>query len=294
MQEGAAAALIKQAYSRMFSLLFIAFFLLCAGCDGTPSSVTPAPPATAAPTPDTTFTPARTPAGIATPTPSPSPDGYDSTELDDIAAPGETLPAYASYEEARQASIDARGGTCEVVGWITIPNTVIDYPVYLNETDEAYYLDHNSEGEVSKYGAIFMDTRNADSTQQQHVLIYGHDMRNGTMFHDLANYKQKAFFDENRYITLLWNDVETIWQVYLATPITDYTVRFTWTRFQSGDHFAEFMADMKSYARMVSSSIIDESIVIGPNDQVLTLSTCTYRPPEAREQCFVVQARRIR
>lgn len=185
--------MIKQAYSRMFSLLFIAFFLLCAGCDGTPSSVTPAPPATAAPTPDTTFTPARTPAGIATPTPSPSPDGYDSTELDGIAAPGETLPAYASYEEARQASIDARGGTCEVVGWITIPNTVIDYPVYLNETDEAYYLDHNSEGEVSKYGAIFMDTRNADSTQQQHVLIYGHDMRNGTMFHDLANYKQKAF-----------------------------------------------------------------------------------------------------
>ena len=152
--------MIKQAYSRMFSLLFIAFFLLCAGCDGTPSSVTPAPTATAAPTP------------------SPSPDGYDSTELDGIAAPGETLPAYASYEEARQASIDARGGTCEVVGWITIPNTVIDYPVYLNETDEAYYLDHNSEGEVSKYGAIFMDTRNADSTQQQHVLIYGHDMRN--------------------------------------------------------------------------------------------------------------------
>ena len=147
--------MIKQAYSRMFSLLFIAFFLLCAGCDGTPSSVTPAPPATAAPTPDTTFTPARTPAGIATPTPSPSPDGYDSTELDGIAAPCETLPAYASYEEARQASIDARGGTCEVVGWITIPNTVIDYPVYLNETDEAYYLDHNSEGEVSKYGAIF-------------------------------------------------------------------------------------------------------------------------------------------
>ena len=54
------------------------------------------------------------------------------------------------------------------------------------------------------------------------------------------------------------------------------------------------MADMKAYARMVATSIVDESITIGPNDQVLTLSTCTYQPPESKEQCFVVQARRIR
>lgn len=288
--------------NRILTLLFAAFFFLFAGCNGAPSATTPAPLASPSPSssPIAETTPAVTPNTFPSPTatpelsPSPTPEGYDLTELDGIAGPNDILPTYSSYEEAKKASVDARGGVCEVVGWITIPNTAIDYPVCMNETDDEFYLDHNSEGMLSKYGAIYMDARNADPAQQQHVLIYGHDMRNGTMFHDLSNYRQRAFFDENRYITLIWNDVETIWQVYLATPITDYNVRFTWTRFQSGNHFAEFMADMKAYARMVATSIVDESITIGPNDQVLTLSTCTYQPPESKEQCFVVQARRIR
>ncbi len=233
------------------------------------------------------------PGGSPMPTPSATPEGYAAAELDGVAGPDDVLPVYASYEEAAQASADARG-VCETVGWITVPNTSIDYPVYLNEEDGEYYLDHNGEGMVSKYGAIFMDTRNADPAQQQHVLIYGHDMRNGTMFHDLESYTQQSFFEENRYITLIWNGVETVWQVYLAMPLTSYNVRFTWTRFESGDQFAEFIADMRAYAEMISASIVDGSVAVGPNDQVLTLSTCTYRPPESKEQGFVVQARRIR
>ncbi len=208
---------------------------------------------------------------------------------------GDVLPIYETFNEARLANADARADFSDVIGWITIPDTMIDYPVcQSDDTDDDYYLDHNVEGRVSKYGAIFMDSRNADEDQRQHVLIYGHNMRNGTMFHDLMNYKQQEFFDGHRYISLYWNGEETTWQVYLASTIASANVRFTWTRFQSGDHFAEFMADMREYAKSVSPSIIDESIAIGPRDQVLTLSICTYAAPDAKEQNFVVQARRIR
>ena len=266
--------------------------LLSAGCSAWFCAATPDPAASPTPNmPTPTIAPTNAPA--ITPTFTIAPEGYSPSELDGIAGPGDVLPMYSSYEEAVQASIDARG-TCEVVGWITIPNTNIDYPVYLNAEDAEYYLDHNGEGMLSKYGAIFMDARNADPAQQQHILIYGHAMHNGTMFHDLESYRQKSFFESNQYITLNWNDVETVWQIYLATPITGYNIRFTSTQFQSGDAFAEFIAEVKAYAQMVSSSIIDDSVIVGPNDQVLTLSTCTYCPPEAEEQGFIVQARRIR
>lgn len=276
----------KRHRNRIILLCLAALLPVCASCGETPLGGTPAP----MPTPTGASEPAKgtpAPTPSETPTASPTQERYDITELDGIASANDVLPAYASYEDARAA------GT-EVIGWLTLPNTSIDYPVCLNDTDETYYMDHNSEGKLSKYGAIFMDTRNADLAQQQHILIYGHDMRNGTMFHDLANYKQKTFFDQNRYITLLWNDTETVWQIFLATVIGDYDVEFASTRFESGNAFASFMESLRAYAEMVSHSIIDDRITIGPNDQVLTLSTCTYRPPDSKEQRFIVQARRIR
>ncbi len=269
----------------------LALMILLAGCSPAASAPTNTPiQAKATPTAQPTVAaeqvePTKSPDAEATQDPELA-DEYRADELTGIAEASDVLPPLSTYEEAKALNED-------VVGWITIPGTSIDYPVVRCDNNE-YYLGRNVEKQKSRYGSIFMDFRNAESDQQKHIILYGHNMKNGTMFHDLMNYKQKDFFDEYKYIYFLWDGTETVWEVYLATivPSTDgYTVNYIATRFADDNNFATYMAEMIAYANTVSPSIIDTSVVISSADQVLTLSTCTYEYDNSR---FAVQARRIK
>jgi len=265
--------------------LLFALCALSAGCDKDPAEQMNVSYSTPAPTPETTPAPVSettpTPAFGTQATPSPTP-GINTTELDGVADPGDTLPAKRSYEEYKAINQD-------VIGWLTVPNTQIDYPV-VRGTDNEYYLNHTVEKKESKHGAIYMDFRNADPLQQKHIIIYGHNMKNGTMFHDLGNYKQRDFFDENRTISFIWDGVETVWEVYLA-----YTVKpgiyHIHTRFGTDGDFARVMNEAIEYSKNVTPSYRDESVTIRETDQVLTLSTCTY---EYDDSYFAVCARRVK
>lgn len=188
-----------------------------------------------------------------------------------------------SYEEVKAINDD-------VIGWITIDGTVIDYPV-VRAADNDYYLGRDVEKRKSAYGAIFMDFRNADPAQQKHIILYGHNMKNGTMFHDLMNYKQKSFFDEHRIIDLLWDGVETQWEIFVAYIIKPNTIYHISTAFTDDQHFADVMNQTIEYAKTVKPSNADPDVTIKPSDQVLTLSTCTY---EYDDSFFAVMARRIK
>lgn len=203
-------------------------------------------------------------------------------ELDGVAEPDDVLPAARPYLEYKSVNED-------VIGWITIPNTQIDYPV-VRGSDNEYYLTHTVEKKSSKHGAIFMDFRNGKPEQQRHLIIYGHNMKNGSMFHDLNNYKQRDFFDQNRVFTLHWGEVETKWEVYTAYVWHAGGPYYIHTRFGSDQNFADVMNDVIDFAKGSKYSMYDQNITIKPSDQVLTLSTCTYEYDNSR---FVVSARRI-
>lgn len=281
---------MKKTIAALMVFVISALLALC-GCSPSSTAATgDEAPESTAPTPAAVETPE-----LPEPTDSPEPhssadvsseDEYTSEELTGIADPSDILPSLESYDEAVALNED-------VVGWITIPGTVIDYPVVRCDNNE-YYLGRNVKKEKSRYGAIFMDFRNADEAQQKHIILYGHNMKNGTMFHDLMNYKQKDFFDENRYIYFMWDGTETVWQIFLATIVPSYegfSINYIETRFSGDDNFADYMAEMKAYAGTVSPSIVDGTITILPSDQVLTLSTCTYEYDNSR---FAVQARRVK
>ena len=207
--------------------------------------------------------------------------GFQPGDLVGIAYPEDKLPSIASYEEAKAINPD-------VIGWIQIPGTNIDYPVVRGE-DNNFYLENNVEREKSRYGAIFMDHRNANPDQQRHIIIYGHNMKNGTMFHSLMNYKQRDFFNKHRLINLLWDGVNTVWEIYLAY-IVKPEIYHIHTRFGSDENFAEVMMDTLAYAKTVKPANMVDNMRILPSDQVLTLSTCTY---EYDDTFFAVMARRI-
>ncbi len=264
-------------------LLVLMLLSACFGCTPAPGSTDVMDIETAEPT----VTPQQTAAAIptapavtdpsATPTPAISID-----EIDGVAGPDDVLPPTRSYNEYKAENSD-------VIGWITIPNTQIDYPV-VRGTDNEYYLTHTVEKKSSKHGAIFMDFRNGKSEQQRHLILYGHNMKNGTMFHDLNNYKQRSFFEKNRIITFNWDGVETKWEVYAAYVWQSGDAYYIHTRFGSEQNFADVMNDMITFAKTSKYSVVDDSVTIRPSDQVLTLSTCTYEYDNSR---FVVSARRV-
>ncbi|HWS28658.1 MAG TPA: class B sortase [Clostridia bacterium] len=263
-----------------------------AACSGTPIvEIGPGPSPTQSPVPSPT--PSATPQIAVTASPLPgenlnaSPtgtdDSYSPDELNGVAGPEDNLPILDSYKEAKAINSD-------VIGWITIDGTVIDYPV-VRGTDNNFYLGRNVEKEKSRFGSIFMDFRNAESYQQRHIIIYGHNMKNGTMFHDLTNFKQKDFFDAHRTIQFYWDGVETEWQVYLAYIVMPNTIYHIHVRFADDQEFADIMNQTIEYAKTVKPMNYDSSVTIKPTDQVLTLSTCTY---EYDDSYFAVMAKRVK
>ena len=78
-------------------------------------------------------------------------------------------------------------------GWLILPGTMVDYPV-MHTAQEDYYADHSYDGQSDVYGALFLDAENADDFSDPLSVIYGHDMRNETMFGDLPKYLQPSYF----------------------------------------------------------------------------------------------------
>ncbi len=152
----------------------------------------------------------------------------------------------------------------DYVGWITINDTPIDYPV-VRGIDNIFYLDHNYLKENSKAGAIFMDRRNIGSGYDQHTLIYGHNMKNGTMFNTLNKYLDKNFWQSHKTIhlrNLYFTDVYEIVSVYNVSADT-YEVPL-----------AIDTALLQAY---LDRSVHDTGYIPSGTEKVLTLVTCNYQ-----------------
>ena len=175
------------------------------------------------------------------------------------------------------------GQNSDIVGWITIENTDIDYPILQSE-DNSFYMDKDFYKEYSYPGSIFLDFR-CDFTnmyKSAHQIVYGHNMKNGTMFQQLTKYEDEDFFNENRYIninTLYGNYIFEVFAAY-ETPVSYYYLE---TDFNGKQDWLEFIEGFEE------RSAYDAGITLSGNDVVLTLSTCTNQ--HDNKYRFVVQAR---
>lgn len=170
----------------------------------------------------------------------------------------------------------------DIIGWINIPDTPINYPL-TQHTDNQYYLEHNSAKEISAYGSIYVDYRNDKCFSNKNTLIYGHNMKNGTMFHELIKYKEEAYFRDHPYIyvsDLYETFVYEVFSVYVVDADTE-TVE---VEYESDE---AFMAYIKScQARSKWPNDVDLKMT----DQIITLVTCSYESNNART---LVQAKLI-
>ena len=174
-----------------------------------------------------------------------------------------------------QVDFDAlRAINPDVVGWIIIDGTNINYPVAQGR-DNRYYLRHLFTGEYNASGCIFLDSRDARDFSDQHSILYGHHMGNGTMFNGLMDYKEQAFYNAHPtalLLTLAENYEIKFFSGYVANVRAD-----AWqVEFQADEDFSGWLYAVKA------KSLFHSDVESGPLDRILTLSTCSYEFENAR------------
>ncbi len=176
-----------------------------------------------------------------------------------------------------------------LIGWIKIDDTIIDYPV-MQCDDNTYYLDHNFDQKEDRAGALFLDC-NCDVVRgNDNYIIYGHHMTSGKMFASLPKYEDPEYYKEHPYITFDTIYEEGIYQVMYAFRSRVYNedqVVFKYYQFIDAYSEEEFNSYMQEMADM---AYYDTGVTAVYGDSLLTLSTCDYQEPNGR---FVVVAKRI-
>ena len=194
------------------------------------------------------------------------------------AEPDERELAYEKYKALYEQNND-------FVGWITIDGTAINYPVMQSIGSPDYYLKHNFEKAYSDYGVPYVDKACAVGLSANTV-VYGHHMKNGTMFSDLCNYTDADFCKEHPIINF---DTLSGFGEYQVVAVFKFNTNHEDFRYNeytqmNEEQFKEFMSQV--HARQCYDTGIDAEF----GDQLITLSTCEYTYNNGR---FVVVAKKV-
>lgn len=185
----------------------------------------------------------------------------------------QTCEAVYDFDELREENAD-------IYAWITVPGTQVDYPVLQSETDN-YYLERNLDGSQGYPGCLYTNKCNQKDFSDYNTVIYGHNMKNGSMFGCLHSYEDAEFFDENRKIIVYTKEGCLTYEIYVAVKFSDVYIPAYYDGTTSLGRDA-FLAAVKEESEKSSISHIAEDIEIQPEDKIVTLSTCVNGEREKR------------
>ncbi len=172
----------------------------------------------------------------------------------------------------------------DLIGWIRIDGTNINYPVVQTPDSKDYYLKRNFEGESSKHGTIYAQEECDVFAPSDNVTLYGHRMNDGTMFAGLLSYKKKDFWEKNRYISFDTLQEERTYEIFAVVLINEINGHpFQYHRFVDAENqaqFDEFISNCKKY------DLYDTGITPQYGDKILTLSTCERYVANGRVAVF--------
>ena len=194
-----------------------------------------------------------------------APDGVETPRLQETEA---------AVEEMISVDVAALKETYpDVVGWIYCPGTVVNYPIVKGK-DNDYYLHRLMDGEYSLGGTLFMDYRNTGDFSDWNSIIYGHNMKNGSMLAVLTEYYEQEFYEKH-----------PVW--YLFTEECDYQIELVggYTTPADSDTYS-FPESAEAKNALVKkadrSSTFESGITVGEDERLVTFSTCVYDYENAR------------
>ena len=184
-------------------------------------------------------------------------------------------------EEMAAINLDALRETNEdVLGWIRIPNTRIDYPLLQGE-DNDYYLKFTCDKQYNSVGSIFLEHTNSPDLTDFNTIVYGHNMRDGSMFADLRVYSLQEYWEAQPYVYIVTDAGVYRYEIFafLSADVDSLTYGTNPNRDDTKEKFLDLSLE---------NSWLDTGIRPAITDRILTLSTCTGFGYSSR---FVVQAR---
>lgn len=204
------------------------------------------------------------------------------------------LEALIHEEEGRKLSFMQKYGDLialndDMIGWLSIEDTKLNYPVMQTVDDEEFYLRRNFDKEYEFRGTLFVNA-NANLETDDNIIIYGHNMDDGTMFGALRKYTSYDYYLEHRYIqfdNLYDSATYEIAYVFKTVDEVDHELFIDYYNFFNASSSFEFNAQMQLYE---SASFYDTGIRPRYGDRLITLSTCEYSHENGR---LVIVARKI-
>lgn len=184
-------------------------------------------------------------------------------------AQAEEETAAAQEGPLSEVDFDALRVTCpDIVGWIEIPGTVIDYPIVQGE-DNAFYLKHLPDGTANVNGSIMMDQVNSPVFADDVTILHGHHMRSGAMFGDLNEYEREAYYLEHPMMRLYTPAGDYDVAIFAAYSVDGATFAYP-TVFSGREGFEAFLH------RARTRSYFQTDVEVAYGDRILMLSTCAY------------------
>lgn len=190
---------------------------------------------------------------------------------------GQASEKNANYVEPPVNFVSLKKINPDIYAWINIPGTVIDYPILRSADDNAYYLTHTAENQKSSYGAIYTEDYNDTDFADFNTVIYGHNMKNGTMFGSLRKYRSKDFFDSNREINIYMPGRIMKYRIFAAHITDDRHILLSYD-FSNASVRDKYISDI--FANKKMNSFFDENVGVTADDRIITLSTCTGKTEE--------------
>ncbi len=168
------------------------------------------------------------------------------------------------FDELRKVNAD-------VCAWITLPNTNIDYPIMQSsKADDNFYINHSWEGDYTIDGAIYIQRQNSSGFTDRNTVIYGHNLRNGTMFRHLHKLREEKFFNENEYFYIYTPERILTYRIFAAYR---YDNRHILNSFDFSDDavYAEYLKMAQNPNSLIK---LTREVELTTDDKIVTLSTC--------------------
>ena len=196
----------------------------------------------------------------------------------------------ADGEETNSAKFAAlRDQNSDFIGWISIEDTKLDFPVMYAPNNKDFYLRHDFNKEYSVYGVPYLDEKTTlgANDQSENLVIYGHNMKTGTIFGCLTGYKEAGYYQQHPYVQFDTVYGDGTYEVFAAFSIdVAADTSFVYNQYVDMDE-----ETYDTYVEeVISRSDVDTGIRPVYGEQLLTLSTCEYSSDNGR---YVVVARRV-
>ena len=192
-------------------------------------------------------------------------DTEEMPVVDELAELGITVPEKNLDWDALQKE------NKHIYAWIYIPGTKVDYPILQHPEVDDYYLNRNLDGSSGYPGCIYSETVTSKDFTDYNTLIYGHNMKNDTMFGSLHDFENAMFLDEYHYVYIYTPETVLVYDIFASYMYTDDHIYYSYD-FGVAEGYQEYIDDIFGIRDM--SANIRDDVEVTSEDYMLTMCTC--------------------